>query len=172
MDQKTSLRIYKTSVNILFFSIYSNSKIYEIKEGRSAILPGIKYSIMTILFGWWGFGHPKKMYYDLRNSLIALHINFSGGEDYTKELIALEYEEKTVWVFNNLIRSIFEKANLETIDLIIDLQREFQNSNLPKSLERNIMYLNENLKKINIVHLRNSDLEGIINTINLFNFRN
>ena len=90
MNQNVRLRSYIMSINILFFSFYSNSKIYEIKDGESTILPGIKYSLMTLLFGWWGFGFPRKMYYDLRNSLNALHINFSGGTDYTKEQTELE----------------------------------------------------------------------------------
>ena len=172
MNQNIRLRTYIMSINILFFSFYSNSKIYEIKEGESTILPGIKYSLMTLLFGWWGFGFPQKMYYDLRNSLNALHINFSGGTDYTKELTELEYEEKTVWVYNNLSRLLFEKTNIEIIDLIIDLQNDLLNSNSEITLEKNIMYLNENLKKINSINLRNSDLEEIITKIKQFDLRN
>ena len=74
-----------------------------------------------------------------------------------------------MWVYNNLSRLLFEKTNIETIDLIIDLQNDLPN--LETVLEKNIMYLNENLKKINSINLRNSDLEEIINKIQQFDVR-
>jgi hypothetical protein len=161
-------RTYKTSINVLFFSIYSNSKVYTISNGRSTILPGIKYSILTILFGWWGFGWPWEKFREIKNSLAALHINFEGGEDYTKIFSEMDYEEKTVWVFNNLRREIYEKTDIQIIDIMIDLQTEFIKSEPKMLLEKNIMFMNENLKEINIVNLRNSDLEEIINKIKEF----
>ncbi len=167
MNENIRYRIYKTSINIFFISIYSNSKVYEIKSGKSSILPGIKYSIITILFGWWGFGFPWKKIQELKNSLTALHINFSGGEDYTKVITEMDYEEKTVWVYNNLKHELFEKTNIETIDIIIDLQ-----TNSKLTLEGNIIFIIESLKKLNIVNLRNSDIEEIINKIKQFDYRN
>lgn len=164
-------RTYKTSINIFFFSFYGNSKVYEIPNGKNTVLPGIKYSLLTILFGWWGFGLPWKAFGKLKNSLNALHVNFEGGEDYTKVFSEMDYEEKTVWVFNNLTREIFEKTNIEIIDIIIDLQIEYRKLEPKMLLEKNIMFLNENLKKLNIVNLRNTDLEEIINKINQFEFK-
>ena len=80
----------------------------------------------------------------------------------------MDYEEKTVWVYNNLKREIFEKTNIETIDIIVDLQSEYLQSNQIKSLDKNIMFMNEHLKKVNIINIRNADFEEIINKINQF----
>jgi hypothetical protein len=168
MTDNIKYRTYKTSINIFFFSFYSNSKVYEIPEGKSTILPGIKYSVVTILFGWWAFGLHWKTLQKIKNSIVALHVNFDGGEDYTKVFSEMEYEEKTVWVYNNLKREIFEKTNIETIDIIVDLQSEYLQSNLIKSLDKNIMFMNEHLKKLNIINIRNADFEEILNKINQF----
>lgn len=48
IPENIRFRTYKTSINILFFSYYNDSKVYEIKNGKSALLSGLKYSIMTI----------------------------------------------------------------------------------------------------------------------------
>jgi len=170
-DNNIKYRTYKTSINILFFSFYSNSKVYEIPNGRSAILPGIKYSILTVLFGWWGFGWPWEKFKEIKNSIVALHINFDGGEDYTKVFSEMDYDEKTVWVFNNLRREIFQKGDIQIIDIMIDLQTEFIKAEPEGLIEKNIMFMNENLKKLNIINLRNSDLEEIINKIGAFEFK-
>lgn len=148
MTNNTKYRTYKISINIFFFSIYNNSKVYEISNGRSAILPGIKYSVLTILFGWWGFGFPWNKFKEIKNSITALHINFDGGEDYTKKISEMDYDEKTVWVFNNLRREVFEKVNIQIIDVMIELQTEFVKLESNVFLEKNIMFMNENLKKI------------------------
>lgn len=171
MNGNVKYRTYKTSINILFFSFYSNSKVYEISNGRSTILPGIKYSILTVLFGWWGFGWPWEKFKEIKNSIVALHINFDGGEDYTKVFSEMDYDEKTVWVFNNLRREIFQKVDIQIIDIMIDLQTEFIKTESGGLLEKNIMFMNENLKKLNIINLRNSDLEEIINKIGAFEFK-
>ncbi|PIF31515.1 hypothetical protein CLU81_2008 [Flavobacterium sp. 9] len=171
-DNNVKYRTYKTSINIFFFSFYSNSKVYEISNGRSTILPGIKYSVLTILFGWWGFGWPWKKVKEIKNSMIALHINFDGGEDYTKVFSEMNYDEKSIWVFNNLRREIFQKVDIQIIDIMIDLQTEFIKAEPEVSLEKNIMFMNEKLKKLNIINLRNSDLEEIITKIGAFEFKN
>lgn len=171
MDNNIKYRTYRTSINIFLFSYYSSSKVYEIPNGKSTILPGIKYSILTILFGWWDFSLPFRGYNKIKNSIIALHINFEGGDDYTKVFSEMDYEEKTTWVYNNLKRELFEKTNIETIDIMIELQNDFLQSDSKLTLEKNIMFLNENLKKLNIINLRNSDIEEIINKIEQFDYR-
>lgn len=166
MENTIKYRTYRTSINIFIFSYYGNSKVYEIQNGKSTILPGIKYSILTILLGWWGFELPWKGYQKIKYSLTSLHINFHGGDDYTKAFSEMDYEEKTIWVYNNLKRELFEKINIETIDIIIDLQSE-----LNLNFEKNIIFITHKLKKLNIINLRNSDLEEIINKIKQFEYR-
>ena len=171
MENNIKYRTYRTSINIFLYSYYGISKVYEIPEGKSTILPGIKYSILTILFGWWGFELPWKGYQKIKYSLTVLHINFQGGDDYTKAFSEMDYEEKTIWVYNNLKRELFEKTNIETIDIIIDLQNEYLQSESNITIESNIIFLTHKLKKLNIINLRNSDLEEIINKTKQFEYR-
>jgi hypothetical protein len=171
MDNNIKYRTYRTSINIFLFSYYGNSKVYEIPHGKSTILPGIKYSFLTILFGWWGFELPWNGYKKIKYSLTVLHINFHGGDDYTKAFSEMDYEEKTIWIYNNLKRELFEKTNIETIDIIIDLQNEYLQSESNISIESNIIFQTHKLKKLNIINLRNSDLEEIINKIKQFEYR-
>lgn len=70
-------RTYKVAINIMYYRYEQNSKIYEIKEGKNAILPGLKYSLLTLFFGFWG---GIKGFVTATN---ALSINFRGGEDLT-----------------------------------------------------------------------------------------
>ena len=171
MENNIKYRTYRTSINIFLYSYYGTSKVYEIPEGKSTILPGIKYSILTILLGWWGFELPWKGYQKIKYSLTVLDINFHGGDDYTKAFTEMDYEEKTVWVYNNLKRELFEKISIETIDIIIDLQNEFSQSESNITIEKNIIFVTHKLKKLNIINLRNNDLEEIIYKINQFEYR-
>lgn len=171
MENNIKYRTYRISINIFLFSYYSSSKIYKIRNGKSTILPGIKYSILTILFGWWGYGLPWKGFQKIKYSLTVLYINFQGGDDCTKSILELDYEEKTVWVYNNLKRELFEKTNLEIIDIINDLQNEYLQSESKITTEKNIIFITDNLKKLNIINLKNSDLEEIINKIEQFENR-
>lgn len=172
MSENIRFRTYKTSINIIFFTYYNNSKVYEIPQGKSTILPGLKYSLLTLMFGFLGIGLPWTIIQNIKHSLNALHVNFTGGEDYTKVFSEMDYDEITIWVFNNLERALFEKTNLEIIDIIIDLQSEYIQSNPKSTLEKNIQFIAENLKKVNIINLRNSDLEVIIDKIKQFENRN
>jgi len=167
----TRFRTYKISVNFFLISIYSNSKVYEITNGKSTILPGLKYSLLTIVFGWWGFGLPWKAFQKYKNTLTALHINFTGGEDYTKTFTEMDFSEKTIWVYNNLNRDLYTKTNLELIDILIDLYTQYLLSGKEITTEKIIMHLKENLKKINVLHLRTTDLKELITKIEQFEFR-
>lgn len=95
-------RYYKLSVNLGPYRLYSNSKVYEIYEGKSKVLPGIPYSILTILLGWWGFNLTKP-FRGWRNSLEALHINFTGGEDITKLVSESDYDSRINFIYNNIL---------------------------------------------------------------------
>lgn len=172
MTNEIKYRTYKTSINVLFIGFYTDSKMYEIKDGRSCILPGLKYSLITLLLGWWGFGLRWNALQQIRNTITALHINFSGGEDFTKGISELEYDEKTIWVYNNLPRSLFEKTDIFSIDIIIDLQADYLKSGVKLDRESNIVFLIDHLKKINIVNLKSNEIQEIITLIKQFEFRN
>ncbi|MDR7209116.1 hypothetical protein [Flavobacterium piscis] len=54
---------------------------------------------------------------------------------------------------------------------MIDLQTEFIKSESAGLLEKNIKFMYENLKKLNIINLMNLDLEEIINKIEHSNLK-
>ncbi|RZJ99778.1 MAG: hypothetical protein EOO46_21970, partial [Flavobacterium sp.] len=120
MKTNATYKVYKISIHVLFFSYVANSRIYKIEPGRSAILPGLKYSLATLFLGWWDFSLFRK-FGSIKSSLIALHVNFSGGEDYTRVGYESGYDEKTRWIFNNLSREVSSKADIELIAIITEL---------------------------------------------------
>ncbi|OXA80996.1 hypothetical protein SAMN05444397_101705 [Flavobacterium aquidurense] len=166
MNQNVQYRIYKFSIQIFFFSYVGSSKVYKIEPGKSTILPGLKYSFVTLLLGWWVFSvfHWLNR---IKNSLTALHINFHGGEDETKRISEWDCEPKTIWIYNNLSREITSKLTIENLDVIVELQEKC----VDKSFIVNISFLNNNLKAIGVVHLFNNDLEEIIETYKRFETR-
>jgi hypothetical protein len=140
-------RTYKTSINLFFFRYYGTSKVYAIPEGKSTILPGLKYSVATIFFGWWSGLLPWIWYRNISNSLTALHVNFTGGEDYTKVISDMEYDEKTLWVFGNLQRETSALVSVETAAVLVELQDNFIAT---EPAQDNISSLAEDLQKINL----------------------
>jgi hypothetical protein len=166
MTEYNKYRVYKISIHILFFHYVADSKIYTIKPGKNAVLPGLKYSLLTLFLGWWNFSifHMLNVY---NLSLTALHTNFSGGEDYTKVGYESGYDEKTKWIYNNLSREVSAKVNIEIIDIIIELLDNYRGEYLAEK----ITYLNQNLRKIHIIDLFNKDLEHIILSFESFKTR-
>lgn len=64
---------YKWIISLIFITYSNNSGFYLINQNEKGIKQGIIYSIITILFGWWGIpSGPVR-------SIDALKSNFSGG---------------------------------------------------------------------------------------------
>jgi hypothetical protein len=166
MSESVKYKVYKISIHIFFFSYVANSKIYTIEPGKSTVLPGLKYSLITLLLGWWKFS-IFHWFRTITSSLTALHINFSGGEDYTKIASESNYNQKTKWIYNNLSREVSSKLSIENLDIITELLDNYNT----ESLVENITYLNQSLKKINIINLFNNDLEHIISIHKRFETR-
>jgi len=72
-------------------SFKNGSDIYFVKSGESGFGYGIKYSLISLVLGWWGI--PWGPIYTIW-SLIA---NCSGGKDVTQEVLhALQTREAMV----------------------------------------------------------------------------
>ncbi len=59
----------------------SSETVYFIKAGESPMKYGWKYTVLTLLFGWWGI--PFGPIY----SVASLIRNFKGGYDVTMDVI-------------------------------------------------------------------------------------
>jgi len=74
--------IYHYCVSILVLTFKRPSSIRFIKPGQSRLLPGIPFSLISFVFGWWGF--PWGPIYTMQ----ALVNNILGGRDVTGEILA------------------------------------------------------------------------------------
>ncbi|MCF6352111.1 MAG: hypothetical protein L3J06_03780 [Cyclobacteriaceae bacterium] len=58
------------------------SDIYFVKAGESTAKHSIDFTLITLIFGWWGV--PWGPIY----SIGALYSNLTGGEDITQEVLS------------------------------------------------------------------------------------
>ena len=74
--------MYQYCISVLVMTFKRPSNIYFMKAGERSIGKGIGFSLMTLLLGWWGI--PWGPIYTIQSLLV----NFSGGRDVTKEIMA------------------------------------------------------------------------------------
>lgn len=167
MEERTNLRhrYYKYSINIGPLRVYNNSKIYDIEDGKSTLLPGLLYSITTILLGWWSFSLLRPFEH-IKNSFEALHINFSGGEDITKLISDENFDDITNYVWNNLLKTTKDKTNKFEIEKILELYYEYLERN-DKSLS-SCEFISLGLSRFKIYNLKKIDIEDVIDAINSY----
>jgi hypothetical protein len=115
---------------------------------------GILYSIITLLLGFWGFSILFR-HRGFRNSLEALHINLSGGEDITKKINEDKYDERTVYIYNNLSRKYSELIELEHVEIITEIQDYYLESHVTKYNDENLYFILTNLNNVNIHKITN-----------------
>jgi hypothetical protein len=166
-DDRFVYRYYKISINIGPICIYNNSRTYKILKGPLTIIVGIPFSLITLLLGFWGFSLIYK-FKGIRNSLEALHINFSGGEDFTKISIESNYDDQTVYIFNNLLRKTSEKVTIEEINIITEIQDFYLENNKDKYSEENIDFIKSNLSKLDIHRINGEDIRDIFDAMNAY----
>jgi len=158
-------RYYKYSINLGPFRVYDNSKIFDIRDGGSAILPGLIYSLITILLGWWSFRFFRPFEH-IRNSFEALHINFTGGEDVTKLISDEDFDDVTNYVWNNLLKVTKDKTNKSEIENILELHGEYLERN-EQSME-NTEFISLGLSRFRIHHLKKEDISDVLNALNIY----
>lgn len=73
--------IYQYCISLVILTYRRGSDIYFIQAGDSAFLKGFKYSLLSLVLGWWGF--PWGPIYTI-GSIIQ---NCAGGKDVTQEVI-------------------------------------------------------------------------------------
>ena len=73
---------YQFCISVLIFTFKRSSDIYFIRAGENAIEQGVGFTLISLLFGWWGI--PWGPIYTLQ----ALTTNIKGGKDVTQEVLA------------------------------------------------------------------------------------
>lgn len=74
--------IFQFCISIIVLTFKRSSDIYFIRAGESTTRHSIGYTLLTTLFGWWGF--PWGPIY----SIGAFYTNLSGGKDITHDVLA------------------------------------------------------------------------------------
>jgi hypothetical protein len=73
--------VFQYCFSILIMTFKRPTDIYFIKAGESTVKYSIGYTLLTLVFGWWGF--PWGPIYTI-GSLIK---NIGGGKDITQEIL-------------------------------------------------------------------------------------
>lgn len=157
-------RAFKVSINFFYFRIYSDTRVFAVKNNLVLVFLAIWYSLVSLLFGWWGgsIAHP---FLSIRNTLEAIHINLSGGIDYTKEMDETEYDDKTNFIWNNLLRQTIDNIAKKEVEIIIEIQEEFEQSNKKKYTDENIEFITLNLGRIDIYKVTRDQIKDIFDAM-------
>lgn len=166
-DEQIRYRFFKVSVNFFYFRMYSDTQVFTIKSNATVILLGVWYSLISVLFGWWG-GSISKPFRSIRNTMEAIHINLTGGIDFTREMEETEYDDKTNYIWNNLLRKTKVGIDKKELEIIIDIQIEFEQLNKEKYTKQNIDFIAFNLNKIDIQSLALDEIEDIFDAMKSF----
>ncbi len=74
--------LYHYCFSLLFVTFRRNSTIYFIRSSENPTIKGLKFSLFTFIFGWWGF--PFGPIFTIQSILKNLH----GGTDVTAKVLA------------------------------------------------------------------------------------
>ena len=73
--------VFQYCFSILIMTFKQGTDVYFIKAGESTAKHSIGFTLITLLFGWWGIPWGPI------HSIGALYSNFSGGKDVTQEVL-------------------------------------------------------------------------------------
>jgi len=73
--------IFQYCFSIIIMTFKHGSDIYFIRAGESTVKHSIGYTLLTFVFGWWGFPWGPI------HTIGALFTNLTSGKDVTQEVI-------------------------------------------------------------------------------------
>ena len=80
--------VYTFVVSVILMTFKRSSSVYYIKPHMGSVGTGFKYTLITLLVGWWGI--PWGPIY----SIGGLITNFRGGKDVTVEVMNSFFAER------------------------------------------------------------------------------
>ncbi len=164
---KVVSRYYKISVNFGLFYYYYNSKTFRLRKGISPYLVGFLYTLLNLFTGFWGFLGILRKFKGLRNTFKAIYINLSGGEDITKLDIESNYDKYTVYIYNNLDRASWNEMSLSDVEIILDIQEIYLETNTELFTAANIHFILDNLSKVDLERLTEKHIESVFYAIGI-----
>lgn len=76
--------IYQYCVSFLVLTLYRSSAVHFLRHDESAVMRGMKYTLLSLLAGWWGIPFGPIC------TIAAVVINLSGGRNITPTSGALD----------------------------------------------------------------------------------
>ena len=81
-DRGAKFVYYAYTISLLVVTFKKTSDVYLIRKGESTKSKGNPFTILSLLFGWWGI--PFGPTYTLQ----SIRTNLKGGKDVTDEVMA------------------------------------------------------------------------------------
>ena len=160
-------RYLKISVNFGLFYYYYNSKTFLLRKGISPYFLGFLYSLLNLFTGFWGFLGILRKFQGLRNSWNAIYINLGGGEDITRLEIESTFDSYTVYIYNNLDRASSHEMSLSDVNIILEIQELYSETNADFFSAANVNFILDNLSMVNINRLKEKHVESIFHAIDI-----
>lgn len=160
-------RYYKISVNFGLFYYYYNSKTFRLQKGISPYLLGFLYALLNLFTGFWGFLGFLRKFQGLRNTFKAIYINLNGGEDITKLDMESDFGKYTVYIYNNLDRASSNDMSLSDVEIILEIQELYSETNTELFTPANIHFILDNLSKVNITQLNQKHVESVFHAMDI-----
>lgn len=82
LQQGAKFVIFQYCISILIITFRRSSNVYLVTHEENAVVKGLPFTLLSLLLGWWGI--PWGPIYTIQ----SLWVNFSGGKDVTKEVLA------------------------------------------------------------------------------------
>jgi hypothetical protein len=73
---------YAFTISLIVLTFKRTSGVYLVRKNESVVAKGIGYTLVSFLFGWWGFPFGPKY------TLESIRTNMKGGKDVTDEVMA------------------------------------------------------------------------------------
>ena len=142
LDKGGRFVVFQYCISILIMTFRRVSDIYFIKAGEFTFGLSIKYTLVSLLFGWWGI--PWGPIYTIG----AIFSNLFGGKDVTYQLmesyyVSIEHLDEPADKFTN------EKSNTSsTSDALNKFTQRINEENLDKSAEEYFKHGIDFMKKL------------------------
>jgi hypothetical protein len=80
-DGKFVYYVYTISAIVLIFK--RTSGVYLVRSGENAVAKGFWFTLISVLFGWWGIPWGPK------HTLESIRTNLQGGKNVTDEVMSV-----------------------------------------------------------------------------------